>query len=244
MGWIGLAGFWLVQSALTVGLLGTAAARTLTPPGGGTLLHFSLHVETRVTSRIQAILSAVGRAANPIVAERLANRKLRWAVGEIRRQSGTRIPFHTSALASRPLTWVHGRTTSWQATDDLTLESGNGRRIGGLLALLEKQLEVVSIRYRPVGSSRTRHALMLKGLHELAGLAHEACAALGRTETHLLGIRITAIGHPFRPTPLLTFAAAQAPARRVPGLHHTRRVKVELAARVRCAGSRSRPGGK
>ena len=234
---------WMTPGILALCLL-IPVARASAPQtsGTGTLLHFSIHVTSRVHSRIRVDLHASGRAGSPVVADRLANRKLVWAIGTIRHQAGRWLRFHTSGFTTRPVAWAHGRITEWQATDVLTLESTHGKRIGRLLALLEKRLAVSNARYEPVGSARVRHGLMLKGLHELAGLARHACAALGKTGVQLLDIRITPMGRPFRPRPLLTFAGVARPLPAVPALQHSLRVKLTLAARIRCGGSSTRPG--
>ncbi len=233
---------WLVPALLSAFLLIPVGRASVSKGSGkGTLLHFSIHVTTRIHSRIRVDLQASGRAGSPVVAQGLANRTLVWAVDTIHHRGGTWLRFHTGGLSSRPVAWAHGRITEWEATAVLTLESANGKKMGALLARLEKRLVVSDVRYQPAGSAGIHHALMLRGLHELAGLARQACTALGDTRVHLLDIRIAPLGRTSRPRPLPMFAGVAQPASAVPALHHSLRVKLALAARIRCSGVRHSP---
>ncbi len=219
-------------------LIPVAGAAVSKASGKGVLLHFSIHVTTRIHSSMRVDLHASGRAGNPVEAENLANRKFVWAVDTIRHLGRAWLHFHTSGITSRPVAWAHGQITEWQTTDVLTLESANGTRMGALLTRLEKRLVVSDIRYQPAGSEKVRHGLMLRGLHELAGLARQACTALGDTRAHLLDIRITRVGHSSGPRPFVSFAGVANPVSApLPGLHHSLRVQVALAAQVRCSGA-------
>ena len=221
-------------TCMLLALLACAGTTWAAPPAGPTI-SFNLSLETHVPTELEATLEAQGRAHSPALAQAQMNRKLRWAVAQLKpvRQE---LHFYIKRIGTMPGSWNNGKIVQWLATGVITFRSRNLTLLSQMIGQLETRLVDSGLTYHPLGVNRAREHLIVIGIERIKVVAQKACQALGYARPDILhvGILRTPRFHTFRPLLTMATSIRPKPAAPLPLVRHRANIHLGFATKIRC----------